>query len=104
MHRLLWISCAFSINRGYFFANGVPLSKRHPISCALSYQEFNLLILQCEDNAGHDYYKNSYEIPQKNYGKYMHISIALSMHSFNGVNNFFISFQINNENIVINIA
>ena len=74
------------------------------ISCALYYQEFNLLILQCGDNAGHDYYKNSYEIPQKNYGKYMHISIALSMHTFNGVKNFFISFQINNENIVINIA
>ena len=70
------------------------------ISCALYYEEFNLLVLQCVGNGNNEYYKNSYEIPQKNYGKYMHISVALSMHTYNGEKSFFISFQINNENIV----
>ena len=73
------------------------------ISCVLIYQEYNKLILQCGENAGYNYYQNTYAILPENYGKYMHISIALSMHS-RGNNyhdkGFFISFQINRENIV----
>ena len=63
------------------------------------YEAFDKLILQCGPYAGSEYYKNPYTIPPKNYGKYMHISIALSMHSYSGAKYFFISFQINNENI-----
>ena len=66
--------------------------------CFLLYEKFNKLAFICGD-INDPYYYNSYEIPQKNFGKYMHISIALSMHEYSSKKRFFISFQIDKVNI-----
>ena len=66
-------------------------------NCILSYNTFEELLLQC---GGGTYYESTYTISRENYGKYMHISIALSMHSYNGAKKNFISFQIDNSEII----
>ena len=66
--------------------------------CVLSYEEFNKLLLKCGAN-GIFYYQNSYEILKENFGKYMHVSIALSFHYYYGAKNAFISFIINNSEV-----
>jgi len=72
--------------------------------CYLEYKNINILSFICKGQNNAIIYENEYTIPQKYYGKYIHISISLSLHriyssSTGWIMNFFISFQVNNENI-----
>ena len=68
--------------------------------CYLKYEEVNKLLLACQkEGSSTFYYKNYYTIKKVEYGKYMHISIAISLHKYSSYKNFFISFQVNNKNV-----
>ena len=67
--------------------------------CYLNYEKFNKLSLICISSGSSIIYKNSYTIDRKDFGKYMHVNIALSIHIHNSAHKYFISFQVNNENI-----
>ena len=68
--------------------------------CYLYYEDFNKLSLICEKAIKTIIFYNYYIIPKINYGKYMHLSIAISFHKYWGKgNDFFISFQVNNANV-----
>ena len=67
-------------------------------ACLLYFNKYIKLNLKCSDSSN-DYYLASKEISNEYFGKYIHISIAISMHSCNTVKKNFISFQVNNEEI-----
>ena len=67
-------------------------------ACLLYSKNYEELNLKCSDGST-DYYQASKVISNKYFGKYIHISIAISMHSHNGNQKNFISFQVNNEEI-----
>ena len=69
-----------------------------PDYCYLEYKEINKLYFICY-NGINEKFNNSYTIQKFNYGKYMHINIAISMHKYYEGHDFFICFQVNNENV-----
>ena len=66
--------------------------------CYLEYTEINKISLVYIESSQKKL-ENYYLISERNYGKYMHINIAISIHKYLTKKNYFISFQVNNMNV-----
>ena len=106
-----WIKLICYKERNIIFLVGSPIYSFTNINqndgydrCYLEYKNINTISFICKMQNNNIIYGNEYTIPKKYYGKYIHISISLSLHriyysSSERTMNFFVSFQVNNENI-----